>query len=695
MKGLEQIFVVLVLGVAQTSRSLMAEDRVGAQAIQLLSAKGLTGKKLAVFNLEDADSIATQVCKDLGVICEMQHVHVVKRLIREAHLAEPIAKRLRGDDSLDPLHFQLLVDRASNLQTGNRTTVVSPVDEFLESDVRASRGAARHAEPCEERFKKEAGQKEFWSRELYKELKRMGAPALEHLEHCVSDSHIHVALAGRTRYSTLKRYIKCWRSFQQWQTAVRGNAGSPEVGDLVEYIFCRYDEPCGPTVPPLIVKAVVWMERTACLDVRARIGDSHVVGSVRDYVVEMLSKDSAPTKRAPRYPVVMMESFEHVVEDESQLLGIRVIAWIKLVKLWGTLRWDDVQKMIPKELKYFGGRMTTVLRTTKTTGPTKRVRELPVCISEHAYISNQFWLKTGFDLLKNDVAFDRDYLLPKLNSNWTGFRRVMATYNDISSYSAYLRRKIKRPGQDELIIHPTMAAFWTEHSERATLPTGLALLRAPKEERDMLGRWKPDGSDTYLRMYNGVVSRLQLQFAKAARTNERSSTLDERDILESAMSWITDRCEPLSDERVQMILKHLQKSMERKAIQGWQTVEEDQQEEDTLFGPLTEEIEEVEAVDTINPVERKGQRLPMFVVVNNGSKCRRLHKSRGGCWMGREMNFKSSVEFNTLPNPEEYTHYCKVCWPKTGPDTKSEVSSSSSSTSSSRSASSSSSRESE
>ena len=41
------------------------------------------------------------------------------------------------------------------------------------------------------------------------------------------------------------------------------------------------------------MKAVVWMERTACLDVRARIGESHVVSSVRDYVVEMLSKGSA------------------------------------------------------------------------------------------------------------------------------------------------------------------------------------------------------------------------------------------------------------------------------------------------------------------------------------------------------------------------------------------------------------------
>ena len=96
MKGLEQIFVVLVLGVAQTSRSLMAEDTVGAQVMQLLSAKGLIGKKLAVFNVDEADSIATQVCKDLGVICELRHVQVVKRLIREAHLAEPIAKRLRG-----------------------------------------------------------------------------------------------------------------------------------------------------------------------------------------------------------------------------------------------------------------------------------------------------------------------------------------------------------------------------------------------------------------------------------------------------------------------------------------------------------------------------------------------------------------------------------------------------------------------
>ena len=134
------------------------------------------------------------------------------------------------------------------------------------------------------------------------------------------------------------------------------------------------------------------------------------------------------------------------MEDENQLLGVRVIAWVKLVKLWGTLRWDDLQKMVPKELKYFGGRMTTILRTTKRQVRRSVCVSFRLCISEHAYISSNCWLKTGFDLLKQHGGFERDYLLPKLNTSWTGFRKVMANYNDISSYSAYLRRKLEETG---------------------------------------------------------------------------------------------------------------------------------------------------------------------------------------------------------------------------------------------------------
>ena len=66
----------------------------------------------------------------------------------------------------------------------------------------------------------------------------------------------------------------------------------PEVGDPVEYLFSRYEEPSGPTVPPLVVKAVTWMEKIACLDPRRKVGESLVVASVRDYIVEMLQRQA-------------------------------------------------------------------------------------------------------------------------------------------------------------------------------------------------------------------------------------------------------------------------------------------------------------------------------------------------------------------------------------------------------------------
>eukprot|EP00435_Cladocopium_sp_Y103_P060801 s2357_g22.t1 len=653
---------------------------------QTLCRCGLTGKKLAVYSVNDAEEITVQLCKKLGIVCELWHVDLVSTWINDAVRSEPVAKRLRGDATLDPLDSKILEERinlGSQLSSSSSSSavLVSVLPDSRPSRRRAQDGGEEHA-----RKLRDDQQKEMWSRELYLELKKIEAPALEHLEHCVNDRHLHMALAGRTRYNTLKRYVKTWMAFMQWLNAAKNVVEYPVPGDLVEYLFARYDEPCGPSIPVLIVKAVTWFEKVACLDVRARIGESHVVSSVRDYIVEMLSKDSAPTKRAPRYPAVFLEALEAMVDNESLVLGMRLIAWIKLVKIWASLRWDDVQKIIPKELKYYAGRMTTVLRITKTSGPTKRIQELPVCVSERSFVTSPFWLKTGFDLFKEHASFERDYLLPKLNKEWSGFRRSMALYNDISSYSAYVRKAAKRPGTSVSLIDAALATFWTEHSERATVPTGLALLRVHKDERDMLGRWKPDGSDTYIRMYNGVVSRLQHQFAKAIRTPNRTSLLDERDIVESAHSWLVERCEQIPEDQLLGILSHLEESLGWQVQPGWDVAGEVEEAE-------ADEVEEMDASppEQVNTwtAAHKEERKPMYVVVETGRKCRRLHKSRGGCWMGREMTFKTSTEYYQMPDETAYTHVCKVCWPRDKPTDTVEDSSSSSSTSSSDSVSSS------
>eukprot|EP00439_Symbiodinium_sp_Y106_P024791 s11090_g3.t1 len=56
--------------------------------------------------------------------------------------------------------------------------------------------------------------------------------------------------------------------------------------------------------------------------------------------------------------------------------------------------------------------------------------------------------------------------------------------------------------------------YWTERSERSVLPTGLSLVEVPPQDKDLLGRWKPEGSDTYARTFAGRVARLQALFAK-------------------------------------------------------------------------------------------------------------------------------------------------------------------------------------
>eukprot|EP00435_Cladocopium_sp_Y103_P058347 s233_g20.t1 len=533
------------------------------QPWQVLVHWGLVGKKLAVFPEEDASDIASQICAELGVICEAIYVQQVEVWIRDARRGEPLSKRLRGEHISDPLHAQVLQDKkrlsSTALASSSKPSTVSFQHGLVQ---RPEKQRVLDPEEAQARSRRESEAKDRWAKELYLELKKMEAPALIELEHCVSDKHLHLALAGRTRASTLTRYVKTWKHWLHRMEAVTGQYGAGTAGDLVEYLFCRYDEPCGPTVPVLIVKAVTWMERIACVPNARRVGESQTVASVRDYIVEMLSKDAPSMKRAPRYPAAIMESLEEAVEDTFLPVGLQA------------------------------------------------------------------------------------------------------------------SKGLKRPGTMQPQMDPILSTFWTEHSERATLPTGLALLRCPREERDLLGRWKPDGSDTYVRMYSGVVTRLQQQFAKAARCKDRFKVLDEQEVIES---WMTDRVDVWDDADIQQAIRWLEASMRWEPQLAWEQVGE---EDPDPAGDV--EVPNLERAEVPPERDVREERNAAYIVVHTSKKCKRLHKVRDGCWMGREMVFKSSEEFVEMPDKSLYTHVCKVCWPKSS-TVREESSSSSSSTSSSNS----------
>ena len=194
--------------------------------------------------------------------------------------------------------------------------------------------------------------------------------------------------------------------------------------------------------------------------------------------------------------------------DDMYAVGWRIWAWIELVKVWASLRWSDIQAILPQELSLLEGRLTTILRRMKTSGPNRQVKELPVCVSERAYFAKPAWIKTGFDLLQFHVRYKRDYLMPRLKGNGALDNR-MASYGDAMVATAGLLGAMNLPQVTQ--------GYWTEHSERAVIPTNLSVLEAPPVDKDILGRWKPEGSDTYARSYGGRVARLQAAFAAAAR----------------------------------------------------------------------------------------------------------------------------------------------------------------------------------
>eukprot|EP00435_Cladocopium_sp_Y103_P014586 s4203_g3.t1 len=184
------------------------------------------------------------------------------------------------------------------------------------------------------------------------------------------------------------------------------------------------------------------------------------------------------------------------------------------------------------------------------------------------------------------------------------------------------------------------------------------MLGVESTKRDLVGRWKPDASDTYVRSYNGLVAQLQAQYGKALRKPNRFRLLDEVDIAESADAWLRPRKTEVADEERDELVTAVMTSMDSFAANDINYVHEDSLD-------VHEDTEMVE--ETLNEEdkgENKTHRDSGFIVVTTAKNCKRLHKASGGCWMAREKIFKHAVEFQDRPSEAEYTHVCRICWPK-------------------------------
>jgi hypothetical protein len=369
----------------------------------------------------------------------------------------------------------------------------------------------------------------------------------------------------------------------------------------------------------------------------------------------------------------MVAALETHVADEDQPFGMRILAWARLLKVFGVLRWDDLQRLRPKDLALRTSGLTGRLTQTKTSGAGKRVRDLPLHVPRCAFVARSDWLEVGFGLWSGLPDPDRDFFLPRVKGDLVSFYDGPASSADLATLGTLLLSELRVPvaaswsgggGEEkcagtEVLIPTALLMGWTGHSERATLPSLFAAMGVPKAERDPLGRWSPSGSDDYVRTYKALVKGLAGKLRRIIEDGTAFEAADEEDALEDVISFISQKaggpCEA-ADAAV-VVLKaaagHLYRGL------ACEPSEKPKVSTPEVEKAALEEASKLAAADQDED--------PYIIVMSGRGRFLRLHRS-DGCWRAQGKIFQSYETYPDDPVPSQlYTSYCHDCWPREGP----------------------------
>ena len=251
-------------------------------------------------------------------------------------------------------------------------------------------------------------------------------------------------------------------------------------------------------------------------------------------------------------------------------------------------------------------------------------------------------------------------------------------YYEAAAASADVLRSLKDYEGDDLLPE-SMERFWPEHSERATLPSALACMGVSKPDRDLIGRWLPEGSDTYVRTYNTALARLQ----HVVRRGGAYKTFDESSVLEEVKDWLISHWS-VNPEEANGAVEALKRRM--KIQSGIVTKDADTSGDETEVvttegeedqGNIRKKVEKGEKEAPKRLVEepkkeRKMQHLAEdrdggYVIVYQRAGRGTLHQlGPGSCWMARTRSFAKSETFEECPDPEQYSTWCRLGWRESG-----------------------------
>ena len=113
----------------------------------------------------------------------------------------------------------------------------------------------------------------------------------------------------------------------------------------------------------------------------------------------------------------LLAAIELYVSREGAPAGNRLKAFSMLLKAYCTLREDDIQHLPPRSIRFVGDLVLAELMRTKTTGRTKRIKELPLVLWAGTTLVKSQWMEQGLELMTRLGSPDR-VPLASLNVRW-------------------------------------------------------------------------------------------------------------------------------------------------------------------------------------------------------------------------------------------------------------------------------------
>ena len=642
--------------------------------VDCLNVIGLTDRLLA-YQRGSERLILEQALLQLGVKVSMKefawHERQLISRVTKLESSLPIAKRLRGD-SLQAEHQRMQDASFSRGRVQEHTPSIYLGQMVLEESLRRPlRGCrSKQKDPgggaSVTREERDRLEKLEWSKQVTLLLRKVGAPIIEIAASSGTPSSILEVSVGATRGSTMRTYLQSLKPFISYLEVAANIPWTDDVVQVLEFLRAAAMKPCCPTYPKKFQQALAWIMKTGGWQGDSLLAEHALVVKAVDYWSEALFSQVHPLKQAPRIPWVVIAALELYLTNERNPAPLRYKAFTVLLKAVATLREDDIQHMGIRKLRTLGDLLITELMKSKTTGASKRVRQLPVALHTGWTITRSLWIEHGLALAADLVPKDADYTLPAFDKGGNALKEPIS-YTGSAALTRRLFSELKVPKFDAAghkwvegerhLLSSSLTTFWTEHSARAVMPSAAQLLGISKEARDCLGRWCPTGADDYSRAYRTTVGLIQMQIMKAVLSQDEKLGEDE----------ILDRITQLTDfgtatpEKAGEMRSHLEVAIADFKVQLGKAGAEVESED--MRQPTVDRSAEMPkpVAEKLRDSKELGRRRPRFLVVySRNRKGAKLHRIGGCSWTLVTLN--DSQEFDAV-NSKMYDSRCRLCWP--------------------------------